>query len=89
MPILKLFQKSEDEEVIPNSFYTKSRKMQHKKENSRPDDHRRENPLQDISKANSPTYYKVTQHDQVGYSPVRRGGQNPQINQRDTFLLTK
>ena len=31
MRILKLFQKSEDEEMIPNSFYTKSRKMQHKK----------------------------------------------------------
>ena len=57
MPILlKLFQKSEDKEMIPNSFYTKSRKMQHKKEKSRPGD-RRENPLQDISKANSPTYY--------------------------------
>ena len=74
--------------MIPNSFYTKSRKMQHKKENSRPNDIR-ENPLQDISKANSPAYYSVTQHDQVGYSPVMRGCQNPQINQRDTFLLTK
>ena len=87
--LLKLFQKREDQEMISNSFYSKTRQIQHKKENNRPDDHRWENPPQNTSKVNSPIYYRVIRYDQVRYIPGMQGCFSITDQSIDTVVLRK
>ena len=75
--------------MISKSFCTKTRQIQHKKENDRSDDHRLENPPQNTSKVNSPIYYKVIEHYQVRYIPGMQGCFSVRDQSVDTFILRK
>ena len=79
MPILpKLFQKTAEEGILPNSFYEATitlipkPKTTHKKRKLQAniiDEHRCKNPQQNFSKQNSATHQKLIHHDQVGFIP--------------------